>query len=84
MRYVPIFDREEREKLKPIAGDILDFQGTHYIAEQVGLKYIIAHLASDPAAKAMLKIGQVSKVMPEVPTVPVQNSIDLDKDVRFR
>ena len=72
MRFVPLIDREDREKLKPIAGDLLDFEGTHYIAEQVGLKYIVAHLAGDPRAKAWLKISAVIKVTPDVPTPPIE------------
>jgi hypothetical protein len=92
MRFISFVTHEEREKLKPVAGDLLDFEGTHYVAEQVGLKYIIAHLAGDPAAKAMLKIGQVCKVVlddsPEATLLPIQRprtpAIDLERDVRFQ
>ena len=83
MRFVPLIDREDREKLKPIAGDLLDFEGTHYIAEQVGLKYIVAHLAGDPRAIAWLKIQQVTKVMPEPPLPPAATFVGMEKDVRF-
>jgi hypothetical protein len=80
MRFLPIIDREQREKLKPVAGDILDFQGVHYIAEQVGLKYIVAHLASDPRAKAWLKISAVSKVVPDVPIpAPTEDSFIVEQ-----
>jgi hypothetical protein len=72
MRLLHIFDRDEREKLKPIAGDTLDFAGTHYIVEQVGLKYAVCHLASDPRAKAWLKISAVTKVIPDVPIPPTE------------
>src|SRR3954471_7026520 len=65
MQFLP-FDRDERAKLKPVAGDLLDFLGVHYVAEQVGLKYVVAHLASDPKAKCLLKISAIAKVtMPE-------------------
>jgi len=79
MRFSSLIDRVDRENLKPIPGDLLDFEGTHYVAEQIGLKYVIAHLASDPAAKAMLNLQQVSKVAAEAPMPPIEDRCDLEK-----
>jgi len=80
MRFVRFMDKEEREKLKPVAGDLLDFGGVYYIAEQVGLKYVVAHLASDPGARAWLKIEQVCKVVPDAPPPALEEPFDREQD----
>jgi hypothetical protein len=58
---VPYIDSSEREKLRPKAGDVVLYEGTKYIIEQVGMKYVNMHLLENPRVKGMAKMNEVSK-----------------------
>lgn len=58
------FDPFEREKLRSKVGDTVLYQGVKYRVTQVGLKYLMAELESNPNVLGMLKVSEVSKYFP--------------------
>jgi hypothetical protein len=67
MRLISMPDAKELEKLRIHKGDVVDYQGTRYVADQVGMRYVQMHLLSDPRITGFAKIRDVSKWFPLSP-----------------
>lgn len=61
---MPYSDPNDRALLKPKIGDMVLFEGTKYVVDQIGLKYASLHLDEDPHIKGMAKLNQISKWFP--------------------
>jgi hypothetical protein len=64
---IHLLDRDELERLRPRAGDVVDYQGTRYVVTQVGLKYCHMHLESNQRITGFAKLRDVSKWFPPSP-----------------
>lgn len=64
---LPYIDPADREALRPKSGDDVVYEGTVYVVEQVGMKYVNMHLKSDPRIKGMAKMNEVYKYFPPEP-----------------
>jgi hypothetical protein len=58
---MPYVDPNDREKLRPKSGDVVIYEGTLYVVNQVGMKYVDMHLKSNPRITGFAKLTQVSK-----------------------
>jgi hypothetical protein len=70
-----ILDTEQLEALRPKKGDIIEHEGIEYLAEEIGMRYIVATMTSNPAAQRFLKSSECRKVLAVNP--PVESSVDL-------
>jgi hypothetical protein len=64
---ISMLDQEELAKLKPQAGDTVLYEGTRYVVDQAGLKYVNMHREDNPKALGFVRYDQISKVFEEPP-----------------
>jgi hypothetical protein len=52
--------------LLAVPGDVVIYEGSEWVVDQVGIRYYVAHTAHRPLYPAMLKRGLCVKVTPAV------------------
>jgi hypothetical protein len=84
MRYEPAFNIDDLESRRPVKGDYVeDGDGTLWIVEQAGMKYLNLVDPDNPNRKGFAKSGTVTKMLPaQIDTrAPALDFVDYEKQL---
>ena len=79
LRFRPISTPEERRAMRPVIGDTVMYEGTRYVVERAGLRYLEASREDNRRIKGLLKMTDVVKVDPNMEAAATKEASPFDE-----